>query len=221
MNHALIFTDGCNALSDGVAPDPTVPTGGEGTWWRRELGASVLFKIPFFRDLCLWLGLVDASRSTAEAVLERGGSLFIYPGGEAEQIATKRGEHHVVVKRRRGFLRLALRYGAGVVPGYAFGEVDLYTTSSFLIGARRWLVKSFGVALPIFAGRWWCPLLPSSGSSLCLVWGRVLDTKKVEGEPSKEAVDALQARYEEELTRVFSANKRAHGLPDDATLVIR
>jgi hypothetical protein len=38
-----------------------------------------MFFIPGCREVCLWLGAIDASRKTAERQLENGLSLFIYP----------------------------------------------------------------------------------------------------------------------------------------------
>jgi hypothetical protein len=43
------------------------------------LGATPMFFIPGCREVCLWLGAIDASRKTAERQLENGLSLFIYP----------------------------------------------------------------------------------------------------------------------------------------------
>jgi hypothetical protein len=47
------------------------------------LGASPMFYIPLGRELCLWMGGVDASRSTGDKVLEEGNSIVVYPGGVA------------------------------------------------------------------------------------------------------------------------------------------
>ncbi|GMF53245.1 unnamed protein product [Phytophthora fragariaefolia] len=47
------------------------------------LGASPMFYIPLGRELCLWMGGVDASRSTGEKVLKEGNSIVVYPGGVA------------------------------------------------------------------------------------------------------------------------------------------
>jgi hypothetical protein len=32
----------------------------------------------------------------------------VLPGGEAEQLLTKQGEHHVYLNRRRGFIKVRL-----------------------------------------------------------------------------------------------------------------
>lgn len=115
--HYALFTDGRGFLS---AVTPGIE--------RRDLGATVLFWCPLLRDMCLWLGCVSAHRRVAERLLREGKSLLVYAGGEAEQLLTEPGRHAIVLRRRKGFLRLALRHGAHIVPTYAFGENELYRT---------------------------------------------------------------------------------------------
>jgi hypothetical protein len=45
-----------------------------------------------WRELLLWLGGVDAGRATAYSVLRNGWSLYILPGGEAEQVRAPHGQ---------------------------------------------------------------------------------------------------------------------------------
>lgn len=104
---------------------------------RRDLAASVLFRIPLLRELALSAGAVDAGRQTASRMLEEGYSLAIVVGGEQEQILSREGEHLVFVGSRKGHIKLALRYGVPLVPCYCFGETDLYFQSRFALGLRR------------------------------------------------------------------------------------
>jgi len=48
-----------------------------------------------------------------------------------------------------GFIKLALQYGAELVPMYAYGENELYQCSDFMMGARQWLQHTLKIALPI------------------------------------------------------------------------
>lgn len=48
--------------------------------------------LPVWRELLLWLGGVDAGRATACSVLRNGWSLYILPGGEAEQVRQPIGQ---------------------------------------------------------------------------------------------------------------------------------
>lgn len=201
-SHMFTLTDGCGAYSRVLVPA-----------YRRHLVAGVLFKIPLMREWCLWCGAVDAGRRTAAAVLQSGRSMVLYPGGEREQVATRLGEHRVVVGGRTGFVRLALQQGSAVVPAYCFGEVDLYRTFSWLHDLRMRIVAAAGVALPLFWGRLGplMPLLPLRGApSLTLVVGRPQACKRTP-EPTDAQVQELLGRYEAELRRVFEAYKGRDG----------
>ncbi|RHZ14441.1 hypothetical protein DYB37_012958, partial [Aphanomyces astaci] len=69
---------------------------------RRHLGASVVFRIPLWREFMLYFGVVDASKHVAHAVLKSGKTLVILVGGVIEQMMAKRGEHLIYVKHRKG-----------------------------------------------------------------------------------------------------------------------
>ncbi|ETI53836.1 hypothetical protein, variant 2 [Phytophthora nicotianae] len=94
----------------------------------RILGASPMFYIPLGRELCLWMGGVDASRSTGEKVLKEGSSIVVYPGGVSGIFKTNPNskETQLVLKNRLGFVKLAMNHGADLVPTFVFGEKWLY-----------------------------------------------------------------------------------------------
>lgn len=96
------------------------------------LAATVIFKLPLVRELFLLMGYVDASRAVASKVLKEGRSLFVCTGGEEESMLTVAGEDVVVLKKRKGFVRLALSHGAHLVPVFGVGNSDLYTVSRIL-----------------------------------------------------------------------------------------
>jgi len=118
----------------------------------RTLAASVLFAVPFLRELALFSGCVDASRATAEKQLRAGYSVQVLPGGEREQIQTVRGREKLFLKARFGFVKLAIRFGAPLVPVYAFGASDLYYTSSFGQATREAIVSKIGVCINMAMG---------------------------------------------------------------------
>lgn len=96
----------------------------------------------------------DASRRYAERALAEGNSLYLCTGGEAESLLSEKGKDKVVLSHRKGFIRLALSYGADLVPTYGFGNTDTYATYGFGLKFRLWLSKNFQIALPLFHGRW-------------------------------------------------------------------
>eukprot|EP00501_MAST-03F_sp_TOSAG23-6_P002561 GSMAST32.ASY1.ANO1.2702.1 assembled CDS len=91
------------------------------------LAASFCFYMPGIRDIYLAGGVVDASRYVAQGVLASGKSLVLVPGGASEALYSKPG---VLLKKRFGFITLAMETGASLVPVYSFGETDTYDTIS-------------------------------------------------------------------------------------------
>jgi len=172
------------------------------------LAATVMFKLPVVRELFLCMGYIDASRPVASKCLEVGRSIFVCTGGEEESMFTSTGKDIVVLKKRKGFVRLALSYGADIVPVYGVGNTDLYTTYNFIfLGFRHWLQKTCGIALPIFHGRFGTPL-PYKKAVQVLI-GKPIRTPKpsVIGErPDPALVDEYHSKYIEALRQLHSKN---------------
>ena len=193
-NHFIFMTDALHFLSSHLLHD------------RRDIGATVLFRIPLFRDLLLALGVVDASADVCHRVLRSGRSLQLYPGGEKEQLMTgmREGEAVVVASGRRGFVRLAVQYNVPIVPAYAFGEDRLYAVSGWGLQWRLWVASRLRVALPLAWGRWWLPIWPRQ-RPLVLVLGAPFT---VEGEGTgEERVDRGLRQYCEALASLYQRHQ--------------
>jgi len=127
------------------------------------LAASVMFKIPVVREFFLAFGYIDASRKVADAALESGRSIFVVTGGEEESMYssnTRSGgkEDILVLKNRKGFVRLALRHGAELVPIFGINNSDTFESYTFAFELRQWIQKTLKIALPIFHGRYMTPM---------------------------------------------------------------
>jgi 1-acyl-sn-glycerol-3-phosphate acyltransferase len=189
IDHFLFFTDAVNFLSS-ICPFP-----------RRDLGASIIFSIPFMRELCLWLGTVDAGASTAHNVLSQGFSMQLFPGGIQEQLATDHTKPSLVAKERTGFIKLALAYDVPIVPVYVFGEDKLFTRMNFLLGFRRMLLRRFRIGWPLFYGRLdRLGLLPEARPLVAIV-GEPLWPKGVSRESQERDCNILLRHRKEEASR--------------------
>ena len=140
VNHVLLM-----ARRDRYFPDHP----------KRDMIASVLFRIPFLREFHLWLGCTDASKRTAQKILRHNMSLLLYPGGEQEQMRSRIDEFGLYLKHRLGFIRLAMEEGGiEIVPILAFGETRIFEQAPILLSFRLWLVKKFQMGIPFLYGRW-------------------------------------------------------------------
>ena len=124
------------------------------------------FRIPLYRDYALRMGLASVSRESCENILSKGGrngegmgrAITIVVGGARESLDAKPGSLKLVLKKRKGFVKLAIRQGADLVPVIAFGENDLYdqfdSNSHPYVHKAQLLVKKFaGFTVPLFHAR--------------------------------------------------------------------
>jgi 2-acylglycerol O-acyltransferase 2 len=106
------------------------------------------FRIPLYRDYALAMGLGSVSRESCENILSRGGhngegmgrAITIVVGGARESLDAQPHTLRLVLRCRKGFIKLAIRTGADLVPVLAFGENDLYdqVTSESHPAIHRW-----------------------------------------------------------------------------------
>lgn len=176
----------------------------------RMLGASVVFRIPFMRELSLWFGAVDASRSNCERLLKAGVNVVVWPGG-LDEASSVDGPDEVRLRTRTGFIRLAVKHGTPVLPMFVFGELDAVRSISPLPSAiTRFLQKKLRISTNMFLGRWL--VMPFRVPfNLCI--GHPILVKQC-SEDSGE-FDAEVARvhsdYKAELKKLFETNKQIFG----------
>ncbi|RLN56006.1 hypothetical protein BBJ29_009907 [Phytophthora kernoviae] len=188
----------------------------------RLLGASAMYYIPLGREMCLWMGGVDASRSTGDKVLTEGNSIIVYPGGVPEIFRTDPNskETQLVLQKRLGFIKLAMRHGANLVPTFVFGEKWLYNIWTPPTGVTDFFRKAFGIPVLIFWGKfWWIPKAPTIGKRYGLVYGKPIATT-LTANPTEAELRVVHKQYVAEIQRIFEQYKADFGYEEDETLVI-
>ncbi|KAF1984546.1 DAGAT-domain-containing protein [Aulographum hederae CBS 113979] len=182
------------------------------------------FRLPLYRDYALRLGLAAVSKESCENILSKGGpngegmgrGITIVVGGAREALEAKPGSVRLILKRRKGFVKLAIRTGADLVPVFAFGENDLYdqidSTEHPWIHKGQLLVKKFaGFTVPLFHARgvfnYDVGLMPYR-RSLDIVVGKPIMVKQ-DKNPNPEYVDEIHAKYMQELLNIWEAHKDA------------
>ncbi|XP_030637407.1 2-acylglycerol O-acyltransferase 3b [Chanos chanos] len=184
-----------------------------------------LFRLPLFRDYIMSAGLRPVSKESIEYLLSRcgeGNAVVIIIGGAEESLASSPGVNTVVMRQRKGFVRLALENGADLVPVYSFGENDLFKQVVFPEGSMGRRLQSIfkhvmGFAPCLFAGERW--LLMPYRSPVTTVVGSPISVPRVPC-PSEEQVDHYHRLYMEALTHLFHKHKTSCGLKDSHQLQI-
>ncbi|KAB0349757.1 hypothetical protein FD754_014614 [Muntiacus muntjak] len=188
------------------------------------------FWAPVFRDCIMSVGLVSSDKESAAHILSRkgGGNLLsIVVGGVQEALSARPGTYKLVLRNRKGFIRLALMHGADLVPIFSFGENDIYdqvenSPGSWLRWFQDQLHKSIRISIPLFYGRgvfqYSFGLMPYR-RPITTVVGKPIEVQKTP-HPSQEEVDRLHQRYMKELENLFEAHKLKYNVPRDQHLEI-
>ncbi|KAJ3218484.1 diacylglycerol O-acyltransferase 1 [Dinochytrium kinnereticum] len=218
-----LFTPFALAYLVFIAIDPSPETGGR--------------KFPFLRSLAFWrwfrdffpiqlintteldpsknypLGFCSVSRRSIDNILSKGpgNSCMIVVGGAAEALNAFPYTNDLVVKKRLGFIKAALRNGASLVPVFSFGENDVWDQvpnpkGSTLRKFQNFFQKQASFSPPLFHGRgiinYDYGILPYRRAIISIA-GAPIDCPKIPNptesdllEYQKMYLDGLQAVYD-------------------------
>lgn len=186
---------------------------------------SANFRIPLFRDFALAVGLVDCSRASCDAVLESGPgrSLALCVGGAAESLDARPGVVRLTLRKRLGFVRLALAHGASLVPCIGFGENELFSQASNEPGTRvrAWqqaVLRATGFTVPLFFGRgalqYSYGLVPYR-RPITVVFGEPLHVPRMAPERIDDAAVArVHSEYVLALQALYERHRAEYGAAD-------
>ncbi|KAK3899048.1 diacylglycerol acyltransferase-domain-containing protein [Staphylotrichum tortipilum] len=178
------------------------------------------FRIPIYRDYILALGIQSVSKESITAILTQGGAngegmgraVTIVVGGARESLEAQPGTMHLVLAQRKGFVKMAMRTGADLVPVLAFGENDLYDQVSpkrhpLLHRLQMWVLRTLKFTLPFLHGRgifnYDVGLMPYR-KPMNVVVGRPIQVRMASEERMEAAeVERLHAEYVGELERMW------------------
>jgi len=118
--------------------------------------ASVVLRTPILKNLMGIFNLIDASAGSLRRHLGKGGSVLIYIGGIAELFKSCRTEERLYLKKRKGFIKLALTEGVDIVPVYLFGNSSVLSVLKH--GPLAALSRNLQASLTLFWGKWYLPI---------------------------------------------------------------
>ncbi|RKP10232.1 diacylglycerol acyltransferase [Thamnocephalis sphaerospora] len=182
----------------------------------RLLTLASNFSIPLYRDVLLSLNLGSVSRKSITRILEKGPghSCMIVIGGATESLSARPGINDLVLKRRLGFIKLAIRSGADLVPVFSFGENDIYDQLDNAEGTTVRMLQTrfqsiFGFTTPLFHGRgifnYNMGIMPHRRPIHTII-GRAVRVQQCD-EPTMEQVLEVQERYINALVSIYDKYK--------------
>lgn len=195
----------------------------------RLVTLNINFWAPFLREFLLLHGVCSCAKHSLIRLLRLNKSVALVVGGGSESLLSYPDSYDLVLKRRRGFIKVALETGTSIVPVISFGETNTYrTVNQFPYGnwirrIQRRIERTLGFTIPIVLGRGvFLPfgLLPNYDLDLRVVIGSPLkvphvDPKTMSREAFEEIVEEYHGMYTKALCDLFDSNS-----PDGATLTI-
>ena len=194
---------------------------------------KMLFYMPITRELLLLTGGSAVTSTSFKAILnnqnqcrQKGQVCVVVVGGAAESLEAHANTYRLILKNRKGFVRMALETGASLVPVFSFGENDLFyqlpnPQNTKLRNFQEKLKNVSAIGFPVWWGKGVCSdtfgMLPLKRQINTVIGSPI----KVDKNPAPSEHDIVQLHniYIEELVKLFNQNKEIYG-EKNATLEI-
>lgn len=174
------------------------------------------FKMPFYRDVILAMGICSVSKRSCSNILKAGpgSAITIVVGGAAESLSARPGTADLTLRKRLGFIKVAIQHGADLVPVFSFGENDIYEQMPNEKGTTVYALQKkfqsvFGFTLPLFHGRgllnYNLGLMPYRRQIVAVIGKPIHVTQS--DKPHIDEVMRIQKLYIDELTRIWNTYK--------------
>ncbi|XP_022174295.1 2-acylglycerol O-acyltransferase 2-like [Myzus persicae] len=189
---------------------------------------SLHFCMPFSREIGIGLCLQESSEKSLMNLLDnkKGNVAVLMVGGVSEAFKSFPGPYHLILKNRKGFIRVALQTGASLVPVFSFGETNVYglgeaEPNSFWDKVLKLIKWKSGNKVPVGRGffQYSFGIVPRRHPIVTVV-GKPIDVPKIV-KPEKEDIEKYHRIFIDELTKLFEENKTKYSKhPDEMELIL-
>mmetsp|Transcript_15193 Transcript_15193/g.28830 ORF Transcript_15193/g.28830 Transcript_15193/m.28830 type:complete len:327 (+) Transcript_15193:135-1115(+) len=167
--------------------------------------ADALLVTPILKHVMGIFGLISASKKNLIQTFQKKGAegtVVLYVGGMAELFLSCEQEEKLYLKKRKGFIKLALTQGIDIVPVYLFGNTSVL--SVLKTGLLATISRKLQVSLTYVWGRWNLPI--PREVKLLYVTGQPLGLPKIE-KPTQQDIDKYHQQYCDQVTRLYEKYK--------------
>lgn len=175
----------------------------------RALATSAVFWTPGVRHIWTWLGVAPVSKKSFTQFLQKGISCIVVPGGVQECLYLEKGREVVFLKKRFGFIKIAIETGSPLVPTYCFGQSNTY---KWWKPKGKWydqISRRIGFTPLIFWGRFGGPV-PFRSPMHYVVGKPIAVTRNTN--PSHDEVAVVHKQFIDALEALFEKYKKDLGL---------
>lgn len=170
----------------------------------KALASSAVFFTPVLRHVWSWLGLVPATRKIVVDTLSRNYSCVLIPGGVSEMLYMEHDREVVYLKKRLGFIRIAIEMGAPLVPCFIFGQTRTYKWWKPKGMLYNYVCRALRFAPLVFWGMFGSPI--PFPQPLYVAIGKPIELKKNPG-PTEEEVLEVQALFISSLQELYERHQ--------------
>ncbi|XP_076628693.1 2-acylglycerol O-acyltransferase 1 [Colletes latitarsis] len=182
------------------------------------------FRIPLFREYAYLSGTVSSSPESLNYMLSTkpeepftGRGTVLIVGGASESLECKPGTYRILVKRRKGFVKIALKHGTPLVPVISFGETDVYDQvygpeNSLFRRAQNYIRNKIGIAPILLLGRGFFQYsfgIIAQRRPITVVVGSPLELPKI-SVPTAEQIEEHHGRFIKHLVELFENHKHKY-----------
>ena len=114
----------------------------------------------------------------------------------------------VVLKKRKGIAKLALRTGHPIVPAYSIGNTAAFSAWFDPFGILERLSRAAQASFFVYWGRYYLPI--PRRANITMLLGPPIKVEKV-AEPTDAQVDEVHERLLKEMKELFDTHKAACG----------
>ncbi|XP_054089642.1 2-acylglycerol O-acyltransferase 2-like [Zeugodacus cucurbitae] len=188
------------ALFPGIRPKQTI--------------LNATFLTPFFHEYLRFCGFISVSeRSLLHYLTSRwqddgytSNGVFIMVGGAQEALDSRPDQYVLTFLRRKGFVRVAIKSGAAIVPCFTFGEVDSFERYDGKWALYWQLIIKYllGISIVLVKGRGGFPI--PFKRRIVQVVGKPIEVQQSDN-PQPEYVDEIHQKVVFGVRELFETHK--------------
>ena len=179
-------------------------------------------QMPGFREIISLSGICAATSKSMDYLLstpQKGRAVILVVGGAREVLCQDHDHIDLIILKRKGFIKKALKHGSALVPTFSFGEAFIYGNmfpnprGSLIRRLQEYIVDKTRWPFPFFLGRgifqYTFGMLPQR-HPITVVIGEPIPVKQVT-DPTPQEIDDLHSKYLIALRNLYDKYNPIYG----------